>query len=244
MRRIAVERIGLPILFAAVALVGCAAQLPVTQMTPAEDVLISFNDPVLKDKATARVSHTGGFEHVEYARFEGSGLTLEAVYDVVIGDQTILDYHYTMDRMLETWNVNAGQAKRWGAEKSLRGWHGVIDYQSYTLMADNRDCAAFNAEWDLSARDPFGRPMEILFGYVCAAPGETLFGNRVEALLKSVRIDRRFGHTFVRPGMRARFDPAAHAIATGTARPGMGNRRFPFNFGTTYTEGDGANFRN
>jgi hypothetical protein len=244
MRCSSVKRISLPAIIAALVVAGCATQLPVTQMTPAADILIRINDPALKDKAAARVSHTGGFEHVEYARFEGGGLTLEAVHDVVIGDQTVLDYHYTMDRMLETWNLNAGQAKRWGVEKSLRGWHGVIDYQPYTLMAGNRDCVAFNAEWDLSARDPFGRPMEIFFGYVCAAPGETLSGNRVEALLKSVRIDRRFGHTFVRPGMRVRFNPAAHAIATGTARSGTGNMRFPFNFGTTYTEGDGANFRN
>ena len=119
----------LPILFAAITLAGCAAQLPVTQMTPAEDVLIAINDPALKDRATARVSHTGGFEHVEYVRFEGGGLVLEAVHDVVIGDQTILDYHDTMARMLEAWNLNTGQPKRWGTGKSIQGWHGVIEYQ-------------------------------------------------------------------------------------------------------------------
>lgn len=244
MRHSSVKRISLPIIFAAFAVSGCAAQLPVTEMTPAEDVLIAINDPSLKGKATARVSHTGAFEHVEYARYEGSGLTIEAVYDVVIGDRTVLDYHYTMDRMLKTWNLSAGQSKRWGAEKTTRGWHGTIDYQLYTLTADKRQCAAFNGEWDLSGRDPFGRPMEVFFGYVCAAPGEPLSGKRVEALLKSVRIDRRFGHTFVRPGMRAKFDAAAHAIAIGTARPGTGNMGFPFNFGTTYTENNGDHFRN
>lgn len=237
-----VKPIALPILFAAIALAGCAAQLPVTQMTPAKDVLIAVNDPDLKDRATARVSHTGGFEHVEYARFEGGGLTLEAVRDVVIGDQTILDYHDTMARMLEAWNLNAGQVKRWGAEKSIQGWHGVIDYQPYTLTASNRRCAAFNAEWDSSARDPFGRPTQIFFGYVCAAPGQALPGDRVESLLKSVRIDQRFGHTFVKPGMRTRVDGSALALATGSAKPGAGNARFPFHFGATYSEGDGNDF--
>jgi hypothetical protein len=238
------KRVSLPVILCAFVLAGCAAQLPVTQMTTTEDVLIAINDPTLKDKATARVSHTGAFEHVEYVRYEGGGLTLEAVYDIVIGEPVVLNYHYTIDRMLETWNFNAGQPKRWGAEKTIRGWHGAIDYQLYTLTAGNRQCAAFAGEWDLSGRDPFGRPMEVFFGYVCAASGKTLSGDRMEALLKSVRINWRFGHTFIRPGMQAKFDATAHAVATGSTRPGTGNAEFPFNFGTTYTENNGDHFRN
>lgn len=233
------KQITFPILVAAMVMAGCTAQLPVTEMTPPEDVLISINDPALKDKATARVSYTGPFEHVEYAHFEGGGLTLETVYDVVIGDQTILDYHYSMARMLDTWNFNTGQAKWSAPAKSVRGWHGEIDYQPYIQAASNRQCTAFNAEWDHSGRDPFGRPMQIFFGYVCAAPGETLTADRVEALLQSVRINQRLGHTFVKPGMRAKDDGQALALATGSARPGTGNVKFPFNFGTTYEDGDG-----
>jgi hypothetical protein len=240
MRRHATKCIASSILLAALA--GCAAQLPVAQMTAAGEALIAVNDPAMKGKATARVSYTGGFEHVEYARYEGGGLTLEAVRDVVIGDRTILDYHDTTARMLEAWSLNAGQPKRWGEAKSVQGWHGLIDYQPYALGAGNRQCAAFNAEWDHSARDPFGRPTQIFFGYVCAAPGEALSGDRVAALLKSVRIDQRFGHTFVKPGMRANIDRNALALATGNARRDAGNARFPFNFGTTYTEGGGDDF--
>lgn len=239
MRHLTLKRIASPVILSAFLVAGCAAQWPVTQMTPASDVLIAINDPALKDKATARVSHTGAFEHVEYVRYEGDGLTLEAVHDVVIGEPVVLEYPYTIDRMLETWNLNAGQAKRWGAEKTILAWHGPVDYQLYTLSAANRQCAAFAGEWDFSGRDPFGRPMELFFGYVCAGPGESLSGGRVEALLKSVRIDRRMGHTFVKPGMRASIDQKAHDIATGAARPGTGNARFPFNFGTTFSEGDG-----
>jgi len=241
MRHAILKRLSLSIAFA-IALSGCAAIVPVTRMTPPADTLIAINDPALKDGAKARVSHTALFEHLEYARYEGGGLTLEAVYDVVIGDQVVLNYHYTMARMLDTWNANAGQAKRWGSRGSTRGWHDVIDYQLYTLTAQNRQCAAFAGEWDLSGRDPFGRPMEVVFGYVCATSGETLSEDRVEALLKSVRIDRRFGHTFVKPGMRASIDEQADAVATGRAKPGTGNNRFPFDFGTTYSEGDGNDF--
>lgn len=238
MRHAPLKRLFLPV-FATAILAGCVADVPVTQMTPAQDTLIAVNDPALKDKATARVSYTGLYEHVEYVRYENGGLTLEAVYDVVIDDPVILDYHYTLGRMLDTWNLNAGQAKAWGSRGTARGWHDVIDYQLYTLTAQNRHCAAFAGEWDLSGRDPFGRPMEVVFGYACAKSGEALSADRVEALLKSVRIDRRFGHTFVKPGMQATFDPAAYAIATGSAQPGTGNAKFPFDFGTTYSEGEG-----
>jgi len=174
--------------------------------------------------------------------YNGNGLTMEAVYDVVIGDQTVLEYPYTIDRMLETWNLNAGQVKRWSAQKTMRGWHGMIDFQPYVLTAANRSCAAFNGEWDHSPRDPYGRPTQLFFGYICAEPGQALSSDRTEELLKSVRIDQRFGHTFVKPGMRASFDKNAHDIATGSIRAGTGNAMFPFEFGTTYSEGDGNDF--
>lgn len=241
MRHVCIKRYSLPVILVA-ALAGCTGNGLVTRMTPPTDVLIALNDPSLKDGAKARVSHTGLLEHEEYARFEGGGLTLEAIYDVVIGDQVVLDYHLSMARMLDTWNANAGQPIRRGEEKTIQGWHGPIDYQLYTQTASGRSCAGFSAEWDLSARDPFGRPTEVFFGYVCAAKGMALPAARVEALLKSVRIDQRIGGSFVKPGMRASIEEKADAIATGRAEPGTGNNQFPFSFGTTYSEGDGNDF--
>ena len=237
MRRPCLNFAGIPVIVAAVLAAGCAAQFPVTQMTPPEDTVIAINDPALKDKATARVSYTGPFEHVEYARFEGGGLTLEAVYNVAIGDNAVLAYHYSMARMRDTWKFNTGKAAWTGAANSVRGWHGGIDYRPYTLADANRGCAAFSGDWNVSGRDPFGRPKQVFFGYVCAPPGGPLAAERVEALLKSVRVDQRHGHTFVKPGMRAKLDAQALAIATGSARPGTGNSQFPFHFGTTFQEG-------
>lgn len=242
MHHACIKRFTLPVILVA-ALAGCAGNGLVTRMTPPSDVLIAINDPALKDGAKAHVSHTGIFEHEEYARFEGGGLTLEAIYDVVIGGQAILDYHLSMARMLHTWNANSGQPLRLGEEKTIQGWHGPIDYQLYTQTASGRSCAGFSGEWDYSPRDPFGRPTEVFFGYVCATKGMTLPAARVETLLKSVRIDQRIGGSFVKPGMRISIDEKADAIATGRAKPGTGNKQFPFSFGTTYTEGDGGDFR-
>jgi hypothetical protein len=228
-------------LIAALLLAGCAgafqAQWPVTKQTPTGDALIGFEDPAFKGAATARVSHLGAFEHVEYARFETNGLALEAVYDTVTGDQRVLDYHFTMARMLDTWNANAGQAKNWGPKKTARAWHGSIEYQTYRLSGTGQQCAGFNSEWDFPAGDPQGRPGRVLFGYVCAKPGAALSEARAASLVKGVRIDPRWGETFVKPGTRSQVDPGAVAMAKGTGRPGTGNREFPFSFGTIFTDG-------
>lgn len=224
-------------------LMGCAdlfvAKWPVTASAPAGDTLITFKDPALSKAAAKRVWYTGPFEHLEYALLETNGLQLEAVYDTVIGDQTILDYHYWMEKMLDTWNHNRGQAKGWGQSNHVQAWHGQIDYQLYRLQSTNQQCAGFNSEWDHSGRDIQGRPYKVFFGYMCAKAGQPITKNQVESILKGVTLDRRSGHKFVKPGQRASTDEAAFALASGASRKGVGNHKFPFEFGTQYEEGDG-----
>ena len=216
-----------------------SASWPVTAKAPAGEALITFKSTPLAKATAQRVWYTGAFEHLEYAQLETNDLIVEAVYDTIIGDQTILDYPYRMESMLDTWNRNRGQKKVFGQSKRVQAWHGLVDYQLYRLQGTNQHCAGFNSEWDHSARDSYGRPMKVFFGYMCAKTGQTLTKNKVESILKGVTFDQRFGHTFVRPGQTASVDNAAVAVASGAAGSATGNHKFPFEFGTQYSGEDG-----
>ena len=215
------------------------AKWPVTAWAPAGESLISFKNSPLSKASAKRVWYTGAFEHLEYALLETNGIVLEAVFDQGTGDQTVLAYHYSMEKMLDTWIHNSGQARILGISKPVRAWHGAIEYQMYRLQGTGQYCAGFNSEWELSARDPEGRPEKVLFGYLCAKAGQSLSQDLVESILEGVTLDRRFGHTFVKPGQRASNDEAAFALASGAGRTGIGNNKFPFEFGTQYSENDG-----
>lgn len=229
-----------------IAVAGCAggihAQYPVTQETPAGQSLIAFDDPAFKAAKTVRVSHLDAFEHVEYARFETADLTLEAVYDIALGDGYVLEYDYWMQRMVETWNINQGKVGSWGAKKTEKTFYGTIDYQPYRLAGAGRSCIGFNSSWDYQPRDPFGRPTKVLFGYVCAKPGQKLSEQRVAALLKNVAVSERPGESFVPPGSRRSVDQVAFNTAKGGNGSTGGNAEFPFNFGTPYFGEDGNAF--
>lgn len=213
-----------------------SASWPVATKAPAGEALISFKGSQLDKAAAQRVWYTGAFEHLEYAQLETKDLVVEAVYDTIIGDQTILDYPHWMESMIDTWNRNRGQSKSWGKSGRAQAWHGYIDYKLYRLQGTNQHCAGFNSEWDHSGRDSYGRPGKLFFGYMCAKPGQTLTENRVENILKGVTIDKRFGHRFVKPGQTASVDQAAVAIASGAAGSATGNHEFPFEFGTHHVE--------
>lgn len=216
-----------------------SAKWPVTAWAPAGETLIAFKNSSLADASTRRVWYTGAFEHLEYVLAEKDGVMLEAVYDRVIGDQTVLAYHYWMDKMLDTWNHNRGQARTMGVSKPVQAWHGTIDLQMYQLQGTGERCAGFNSEWELSPRDPEGRPEKVFFGYMCAKAGQALTEDQVTSIIEGVTLDRRFGHTFVKPGQKASTDEAAFALASGTGRTGVGNVKFPFEFGTQYSGEDG-----
>ncbi len=225
-----------------VLIAGCAgelAQYPITAKKPAKEALITFEAPAFKNAKVARVHHLDAFEHIEYARFEtDDGLSMETVYDTSLGVDLVLDYNYWIEKMVDTWNVNRGQSKAFGERKSLQAWHGEIDYQPYRLSG-NRQCIAFNSEWDHQARDPFGRPSRVLFGYVCAKPGDTLSEQRIAQALKGLQISKRNSESFVPVNRKSSVDQIALNTAKGTTGNPTGNVQFPFNFGTPYFEGEG-----
>jgi hypothetical protein len=224
-----------------VLIAGCAgelAQYPINAKKPAKEALITFEAPAFKNAKVVRVHHLDAFEHIEYARFEtDDGLSMETVYDTSLGVDLVLDYNYWIEKMVDTWNVNRGQTKAFGERKSVQAWHGEIDYQPYRL-GGNRQCIAFNSEWDHQARDPFGRPSRVLFGYVCAKPGDTLSEQRIAQALKGLQISKRNSESFVPVNSRLSVDQIALNTAKGTTGNPTGNTKFPFNFGTPYFEGE------
>jgi hypothetical protein len=234
------KKLALPAMMS-VLIAGCAgelAQYPITAKKPAKEALITFEAPAFKNAKVVRVHHLDAFEHIEYARFEtDDGLSMETVYDTSLGVDLVLDYNYWIEKMVDTWNVNRGQTKAFGERKSVQAWHGEIDYQPYRL-GGNRQCIAFNSEWDHQARDPFGRPSRVLFGYVCAKPGDTLSEQRIAQALKGLQISKRNSESFVPVNSRLSVDQIALNTAKGTTGNPTGNTKFPFNFGTPYFEGE------
>lgn len=226
--------------FALLGLTGCAefgASYPITSQVPPGQGMIQFADASLANARQTRVSHLGGMEHVEYARFETDDAILEAVYDVALNVSLVLEYDYWISKMTDTWNANRSQAKSWGPVQSVAAWHGKIAYQPYRLTSSGRDCAAFDSEWDYQPRDSRGRPSRVFFGYICAKPGKQLTDERVASLLKGVTFPASPVEALVPVNGQRSVDRIAFAAAKGAAGSSTGNVKFPFNFGTHYFDG-------
>src|SRR3546814_8353020 len=101
--------------------------------------MIQFADASLANARQMRVSHLGGMEHVEYARFETDDAILEAVYDVALDVSLVLEYDYWISKITDTWNANRNQATSWGPVQSVAAWHGKIAYQPYRLTSSGRE---------------------------------------------------------------------------------------------------------
>jgi len=230
------------VLFAPLALTACAnafhAQYPICRQEPPDKGLTQYNDPLLQGAQQMRVSYLGAFEYVDYARFETPDLVLESVYDIATDVTVVLQYNYWMKRMTNTWNLNNGKVKSWGAKQTLTAWHGPVTYQPYQLSASGQSCIAFNSQWDDQPDDIQDRPTRVYFGYVCAKPGKQLAEAAAVKLISSVRLNPESGDRLVPVEARSSVDQAAFAAAHGTPGGSTGNIKFPFNFGTVYVEGD------
>lgn len=225
---------------AVLALGGClTAQYPVTKRAAPTAALINFEDPALRNAKVVRIHHLDAFEHVAYARFETEKLTVEAVYDTALGEGLALQYDYWMEQMVDTWNAMRTQNKTWGEKITLAAQHDAMEFQPFRL-ADGRQCAGFNSEWDFDPRDSFGRPTRVLFGYVCAKPGANVSADRLAKILSGISIIQRSGETFVPVRPQRSVDQIAFNTAVGADGSATGNQEFPFNFGTTIDENDGG----
>ncbi|MCG8548680.1 MAG: hypothetical protein MJE12_31135 [Alphaproteobacteria bacterium] len=223
-------------------LAGCAglqAQWPIVKFAPPADAVIKFDDPLLDGAKVVRVHDLEALEFVEYARFETNTVMMEAVYDIALNDSIVLEYDWTMKRMIDTWNANKGQSKTWGEQSSAQAWHGSVQYLPYRLSPAGLECAGFSSAWNYQPQDPFGRPGKVFFGYICGKPGTALRPPTVAKLLQSVKISQRDGGSFEPVAPRQSINQAAFDAAKGSAATALGNAKFPFNFGRVYTEGEG-----
>jgi hypothetical protein len=222
-------------------LAGCAgpfqAQYPIVKAESPQQALTQFNDPVVRDATQVHVSYLASFEFVDYARIETSAFILESAFAVATSEQAVLQYDWTMARMVETWNVNKGKAIGYGPVKKVQAWHGLITYRPYRMARENRSCIAFDSEWAYQARDPQGRPTRVFFGYICAPPGKPLNEDMAATLLGSVRFTVQNAEKLVPVDARRSIDQSAFDAAKGVPGGATGNAKYPFNFGTIYVEG-------
>jgi len=216
---------------------GLRAQYPIVKMETPDGALAKFTDPALQNAQQVHVSALEAFEYVDYSRYETPDIVIESVFDVATDISAVLQYPYWMARMVDTWNLNAGQPISWGLAGTVGTSHGAMDIQPYRLIATNRDCIAFNDEWDIRPQDIQTRPTRVFFGYLCAQPGKQLDQAKARAIISSVRFSGRMPESLVPVDARASIDEAAVATAKGVPGGVTGNSKFPFNFGTIYVEG-------
>ena len=218
-------------------------QYPIAHRIEPDKGLTQYNDPLLNGARQTRVSYLGAFEYIDYARFESNEVVLESVFDLATSIATVLDYHWTMMRMTNTWNLNADEEKSWGEPGTLQAYSGQIDYRPYRLTEENRNCIAFDSEWAFQPSDILGRPTRIYFGYACAQEGKTVSTETLVRVVESVRLSGVSRESLVPVDGRRSIDPIAISEAKGTPDGTTGNAKFPFNFGTVYQEGDNERSR-
>ncbi len=238
------------------ALTGCAAysidQPAVARIAPG-DARIVFADDEFKGSAPVHIKFTDPWQREEYALFQGNGSQAEILYSSTeIGYQVALEYLFTVDRSVETWNLNRKYTRSWGENEWFQGPFVGFFYQPYQLVEANRSCFGFSSTWDDPSDDPDHRPGKVLFGYYCAGPGGALTRGRMEALLDRIGVrgitERIRGGS---GGMGAGAPDAGHqAEATRLARGGTpntvtGNPDFPFDLARYYQVhgGEGGNLK-
>lgn len=219
---------------------GCAlyeAYRPVVLQVAPDDALISLDIGEPLAQAPVFVTRTDNAERQDYALIKGQDVQVELVYVTIVDEPVALAYPYTIESMIETWRMNRGQAKIWGASDKLDTVVGRFFYKRYRLDEQGRDCAGFSREWDHPADDPFHRPGRVLFGYVCAAPGTALSDDKITTLLRNIRTKKEpKSEPSARPVAQ---EVQALALARGEGFAERGNLAFPFDFARRYSDVDG-----
>ena len=238
------------------ALGGCAVgefQWPAIERVAPGDERIVFTADEFEGTTPQRVRFTDMWQREEYALFRGSGAQAEIVYSAVTQDSKALEYNYTVERSVNTWNLNKKLDKKWGAWGRIEARLGSVSYKPYTLTDKNRECFGFSSEWDHPPDDPQHRPGKVFFGYFCAKAGEHISEDRIEDLIQHIGIKGVTERTRKRrgnlrglgndvPPTSADAGAKAATIAQGPSPSAeRGNASFPFDFARHYelTNGDG-----
>ncbi len=129
-----------------------------------------------------------------------------------------------VDRMLGGFRWLGGTPPNLGQRTQDRIRGRFTDWRPFTQPRTGQACVGMLADWAPRTDDRRDRPSQLLFGYLCAAPGQPLSGDRAEDLVRSVTL----------PRLRAD-GPAV----TAAAADGFGHQGFPFRIGIHFTPDDG-----
>ena len=239
------------------ALGGCtfsAIERPATAKVAPGDQLILFPAQAFKGTGPLHVKYTDPWQREDYALFKGNGAQAEILHAAITdrGYEVALEYLFTVDRSVETWNLNRKYTISWGEAERLRTPFEILFYIPYRLVETNRPCFGFSAEWDDPPEDPNHRPGKVLFGYYCGEPGGILTQYEMETLIGRIGIRGVTERLRSRP-RTTRGEPAptpvthdqdeAARLARGPSAGGeVGNPGFPFDLARSYSadgNGDG-----
>lgn len=241
------------------ALGGCtfgAIERPATAKVAPGDQLILFPAQAFKGTGPLHVKYTDPWQREDYALFKGNGAQAEILHAAITdrGYEVALEYLFTVDRSVETWNLNRKYTISWGETERLRTPFAVVFYIPYRLVETNRPCFGFSADWDDPPEDPGHRPGKVLFGYYCGEPGGILTQYEMETLIGRIGIrgvTERLGSRSGTARGEAPFAPAptpvthdqdeAARLARGRSAGGeVGNPGFPFDLARSYSvDGNG-----
>jgi hypothetical protein len=242
---------------ATAALGGCgfsAIEPPATVNLAPQDRLILFPAQAFKGTRSLQVKYTDPWQREDYALFKGNGAQAEILHAAITerGFEVALEYLFTVDRSVETWNLSRQYTLSWGEPGRLQRPFAVFFYISYRLVETNRPCFGFSAEWDDPPEDPVQRPGKVLFGYYCAKPGTVLTGDEIETLIGRIGLRGVTERVGWRPATARRDAPFAPAaihdqnkatrLARGASAGGeVGNPGFPFDLARSYSvDGNGG----
>jgi len=231
---------------------GCAEfrlPPPGTVVVPPDQARIVFDADAFASTTPVRVRYSDLWQSEEYARFQGRGAQAEVIYARIdYAERVALDYNMLIEDMVETWNYNKGRAKTWGKAEGTRTPLSRFWYRPYALRDKNQSCVGFTTDGNVEPQDPRYQRWA-LFGYYCAAPGETLTKAQMEQVVSSVGV---LGVS------KPRWKAETEAAKAGAPRPGetpgdpvqiaradgeAGNPKFPFLFARWISPSEGPGRR-
>ncbi len=221
---------------------------------PPDRGLILFAADTVGNTPLRRVQYADNEQRVDYALYQSVGAQAEFIYmETPYSHWVAFEFPYTIRDKVEAWKFSKGQAMEWDEAVLIRTALGQVFYRPYRLTGMNRSCFGMSGEWDRAVDDPEQRHTRIMFGYYCAAPGEGLSREKVEALVDRIGLkgvtDRATDYADnIRNFHR---DVAANVGGPGRSEQAMnmaqgvdtprsaGIAEFPFRYAQYYNPGDG-----
>ena len=91
----------------------------------------------------------------------------------VAAKYTSVQNPYTLSGMVDTWHRDADKPKSWSQTVYLEAPIEEMYYKRYSLNGE-QSCAGFQAEWEVPQADRLLRSSRVIFGYLCAKPGQKM----------------------------------------------------------------------